>query len=566
MGLTRQETQFRKLHFSPPKNLNLIDIALVLVSRHANLYDVVTVFRYKLIGTIFNRGAFFMKTLHRIVLTLVLGLTVFCNFGWTQELTVLSLSEYHGHLLPDGDGIGGLAQVGTIVDMVRAETDGKVLLVNSGDILIGTVMSSAFRGIPDIEAMNLIGFDAMLLGNHEFDFGIDYMDLLENLASFPFLSTNLVGTYNLGVEAAVLKTVGGINVAIFGITNPNLYDITSPETKSLVVADSVEVVQNAVHAVSDWAHVVILLTHQSTRQDFALLNTLDGVDLIIGGHSPGWNGMYVPGMAFDPSLPDGVSETSTSALVKAPSFTKAISRVDLSVKHGEVVRQTAVNIPVEGFEPHPTVASLTETYESRLSDRLNQEIGFADVNLNGERNDVRSIETNLGNLIADALRSGFPEADIGFANGGGIRNSIAKGNIALGNLLEVHPWGNSIVTFDLTGTQLLAALENGVSQIEDGAGRFLQVSGLNFVFDQRLEPGSRVVSVEVAGLPLVLGESYKIVTNNYIAGGGDGFEIFTKGTNFVDTQQLDTDVLGNYISEMGNVSPEVESRIVNLGN
>jgi 5'-nucleotidase/UDP-sugar diphosphatase len=511
-----------------------------------------------------------MNRLDRKLIKLIPALALICSLGWAQELTILSLSEYHGHLLPDGDGIGGLAQVGTIVDEVRAETGGNVLVVNTGDILIGTVMSSAFRGVPDIEAMNIIDFDALLLGNHEFDFGIAHMDLLENLANFPFLSTNLVGTYHLGVEAAVLKEVAGINVAIFGITNPNLYDVTSPETKNLVLADSMTVVRNAVHSVQNWAHVVILLTHQSTREDFKMLQLLDGVDLIIGGHSPGWNGMYLPRMAFDPSLPNGAPEVSTAAstavLVKAPSFTEAISRVDLTIEGGKVIRRTAVNIPVQGFDPHPAVAALIEDYESNLSDRLNQVIGIAEVTLDGERDNVRSVETNLGNLIADSLRTGFPEADIGFANGGGIRNTISKGNITLGSLLEVHPWGNSIVTFDLTGTQLLAALENGVSQIEDSAGRFLQVSGMTFVFDQQLKPGNRVVSVEVAGLPLALGATYKIVTNNYIAGGGDGFEVFTEGQNFFDTQQLDTDVLGSYIQSIGNVSPAAEGRIINLGN
>ena len=509
-----------------------------------------------------------MKRQGRILLSLLLGLALAGGLAWAENLTVLSLSEYHGHLLPDDDGVGGLAQVATIVRQVRSETGGNVLVLNSGDILIGTVMSSAFRGVPDIEAMNLIGFDALVLGNHEFDFGIDHMNMLEDLADFPFISTNLVGSYHLGVEPAVVKRVGGIGVAILGVTNPNLYQVTSAETRSLTLVDSVDIIQRATDAVRERVEVVIVVTHQTTSADFELLQSVEGVDLIVGGHTAGWNGMYLPSSSFDPSLPDGVAEVSTSGavLVKAPSFTAAVSRVDLTIEGGEVVRHAAINIPVQGFDPDPEVAALAADYESRLSDRLSEVIGSAAVTLDGERGKVRTVETNLGNLIADGLRATFPQADIGFANGGGIRNTIAQGDITLGNILEVHPFGNTIVTFDLTGGQLLTALENSVSAVEDVSGRFLQVSGLTFSHDQSREPGSRVVSVEVGGAPLDLGASYTIVTNSFIAAGGDGYDVFTQGENLFDSQKLDADVLADYIGNLETVSPTVEGRIVNLAN
>ena len=212
------------------------------------------------------------------------------------------------------------------------------------------------------------------------------------------------------------------------------------------------------------------------------------------------------------------------------------------------------------------MAALAADYESRLSDRLSEVIGTAAVTLDGERGKVRTVETNLGNLIADGLRATFPQADIGFANGGGIRNTIAQGDITLGNILEVHPFGNTIVTFDLTGAQLLTALENSVSAVEDVSGRFLQVSGLTFSYDQGREPGSRVVSVEVGGAPLDLGASYTIVTNSFIAAGGDGYDVFTQGENLFDSQKLDADVLADYIGSLETASPTIEGRIVNLAN
>jgi 2',3'-cyclic-nucleotide 2'-phosphodiesterase (5'-nucleotidase family) len=507
-----------------------------------------------------------MNRTRNLFTSLVIALALVAGVAWGQTLTVLSLSEYHGHL-QDDDGVGGLAQVATIVEQVRAEGNA-VLLLNSGDILIGTTMSSAFRGVPDIEAMNLIGFDAMVLGNHEFDFGIAHMDMLEDLANFPFITTNVVGVYHLGVERAVIKNVGGLDVAIIGITNPNLYNATGPEIRRLTLAPSIEVAQRAVDAVRDHVDVVIALTHQTTREDIALLNGVDGIDLVVGGHVPSFSGMIRRGSDYDVSTSSGPSAISDfdGALVKAPSFTEAVARVDLILDDGDIVLALNRDIPVEGYDPDPAVAALVAEYEVQLSARLDDVIGTAAVTLDGVRENVRTVETNLGNLIADSLRATFPNADIGFANGGGIRNPIDQGDVTLGNVIEVHPFGNTIVTFDLTGAQVVEALENAVSRVEDVSGRFLQVSGMSYVWDPAQDPGSRVVSVEVGGAPIDMGASYTVATNNFIAGGGDGFEVFTLGQNFFDSQQLDADVLAAYIIDQGTVAPQVEGRIVRLGN
>ncbi|UCH27676.1 MAG: 5'-nucleotidase C-terminal domain-containing protein [Trueperaceae bacterium] len=505
------------------------------------------------------------------VFTRLLVVLVLFSVGvWSlaSSLTVLALSEQHGAVLPDGDGVGGLAQVAALVDQVREETGGNVVVVSSGDILVGTVMSSAFRGVVDIEAMNLIGFDALTLGNHEFDFGIAHMDMLEDLANFPFVSTNLVGVGHLGVVSAVIKQVGDVDVAIFGITNPSLYEVTSAETRRLTVVDTMEIAQEAVDVVRDQVDVVIFVTHQDTSEDFALLQGVEGVDLVVGGHTEGFDGMYLASGSFDPSLPAGVPEVRNprGVFVKPAGATEEVSRVDLEIENGKVVMARAQNIAVQGFEPDPEVSELLASFEAQLSERLGVVIGTAAVTLDGERGDVRTRETNLGNLITDGLLSSFPEADIAFANGGGIRKTIEAGDITLGDVIEVHPFGNTIVTFDLTGVQVLEALENAVSQVEDVSGRFLQVSGLNYTWNSGRPAGERVMSVEVAGAPLDLGASYTIVTNNFIAAGGDGYEVFTQGQNYYDSQQLDADTLGAYIRGLGTVAPAMEGRIVDLGN
>ncbi len=510
-----------------------------------------------------NPVGFLKRTVVLLATALLLG-GVFAH-----PLTILSLSEQHGRVLADDDGVGGLAQVATLVDQVRAETGGNVLVLSSGDILIGTTMSSAFRGRADIEAMNLIGFDAMNLGNHEFDFGIDYMNTLEDLAQFPFVSTNLVGIYDLGVEAAVVKQVGDLRVGILGIAPETLFEVTSAETRSLTLLDPVAIAQKAVDGIRDKVDVVIFVTHQDTSADLELLRSVEGIDVIVGGHTEGFDGMYLASTELDPELPAGASEVSNpfgGVFMKPRGATTEVARLDLDVENGQLVSVKAQNIPVQGFEPDAEVATLLAGYEAQLSERLGEVIGTASVNLDGERGDVRTRETNLGNLIADGLLSAFPQADIAFANGGGIRKSIPAGEITLGDAIEVHPFGNTIVTFDLSGAQVLEALENAVAAVEDARGQFLQVAGLSFTWDQNRPAGQRVVEVLVGGAALDMQASYTIVTNNFIAGGGDGFEVFTQGQNYYDSQNLDADVLADYIRNLGTVAPTVEGRITNLGN
>lgn len=186
----------------------------------------------------------------------------------------------------------------------------------------------------------------------------------------------------------------------------------------------------------------------------------------------------------------------------------------------------------------------------------------------GERSRVRSQETNLANLITDAMldKAKIVNALIAIQNGGGIRASIPKGKITLGQIMTVLPFGNYLVTLDLTGQQIIEALENGVSQVKDLAGRFPQVSGLRFVWDPNAEVGKRIVSVEIKNpdgtyQPIDPNKTYRVVTNNFLAQGGDGYTVFQKGTNVINLGFVDYEVLKEYIQNNSPVNPKVEGRI-----
>jgi 5'-nucleotidase len=232
-----------------------------------------------------------------------------------------------------------------------------------------------------------------------------------------------------------------------------------------------------------------------------------------------------------------------------------------SVVAGKPMEVAASITPDAGFENRIAV------FSAPINALRKQQIGEAKVLLNGARNDVRSKETNLGNVVADSTLAKTKGAGttLAIVNGGGVRTSIAAGPVTLGSVLEVLPFGNTMVVMTITGAQVREALENGVSQVEAGAGRFPQVAGMRYSYDPKAAVGSRVLSVDVKDVsgykPIDPAAAYKIVVNNFIAAGGDGYSVLTKGTGKVDTGFLDNDTLSEYISANSPLSADVEGRI-----
>ncbi len=222
--------------------------------------------------------------------------------------------------------------------------------------------------------------------------------------------------------------------------------------------------------------------------------------------------------------------------------------------------------PTAGVEPDPEIQAKVDAFSKALDDALGIVIGTTSVELDSQRGAVRTEETTMGNLIADGLRWGTTGAQIAIINGGGVRGDrlIAAGTqLTRKDILAELPFGNVAVLLELTGAEIRAGLENGVSQVEAVAGRFPQVSGLAFVYDPAKPPGSRVISVTVDGKPLDDAAVYRVATNDYMAGGGDGYAAFTKGKVLVDASaaRLMATVVMDYVTAMKTVSPKVDGRI-----
>ncbi|WP_447974415.1 bifunctional metallophosphatase/5'-nucleotidase [Nitrospira sp. Kam-Ns4a] len=477
-----------------------------------------------------------------------------------ETLTILHSSEHHGAALPFGPRgqpkVGGLARRATLVEAVRHQADA-VLLVDSGDILIGTALSSFFRGEPDIQAMNLMRYQAMAAGNHDFDFGLDHLRRLQEWATFPILCSNVGGkTTALPCKAFAVVRAGPFTVGVIGLLGrSNFPDTFNREVvKLLEFRDPVDTVRRlaGILRVEHKADLVIAITHQGTEEDRALLTQAPELAAIIGGHTEGFDGLLTAGAA----APAADATRPGPVLVKTHRQGRTLGRLDLTLERqaagGEggaarwtVARAVATNLPVTPeVEPHPQVRALLDNFAKRLDALAGTVVGKAAVRLEGASPEVRTKETNLGNLLADLLRAEYG-TDVALVNGGQIRDSIPAGPVEAKHVLQVLPFDSPAVTFSITGEQLRLALEHSVAQLPKADGRFLQVSGLAVTYDLTQPPGARARVVTVRGRPLEPTRRYTVATDAFLADGGDGFTMFADARDRIERQTPLRDLLLN---------------------
>lgn len=456
--------------------------------------------------------------------------------GWAaQSLTILHTSEHHGTALPlerrGEPSVAGMAPRATLIEAVRQEA-GELLLVDSGDILIGSALSSIFRGKPDVEAMNLMAYDAMAAGNHEFDYGLAHAARLVGWARFPVLCSNLrAAEGSLPCRESAIVRVGQVRVGLVGLLGlRNFPDSFNREVvKALSLDDPIETVRTLARRLKETHAVdlVVALTHQETPEDLELMASAPEIDVIIGGHTTGFDGLR---SARVEGPVDALDRPGT-VFVKTHRQGRTVGRLDLVIERntdGRTVVQhaRARNLTVTAeVDPHPKVATLLEGYRLRMEEEAGAVVGEVLVHLDGASERVRSRETNLGNLLADLLRSRFG-TDVALINGGLIRASIPPGPLTLRDVLTVLPFDSTTVTFTVTGEHLRQALEHSVSRLPSLTGRFLQVSGLTVRYDLAAPPGRRVREVRIGGVPLDASRDYTVATDSFLAEGGDGYTMF----------------------------------------
>lgn len=501
----------------------------------------------------------------------------------TFKLRIIHTNDHHARIEPVTGGTpvapihGGVSRRKVLIDAIRDE-GGNQLLIDAGDIFQGTLWFNQYLGLADLEFYHYLGYEAMTIGNHEFDKGPVPLASFIKQAKFPVLSANIVTDPSSPIHGLykpwIIKEIGGEKIGIFGLTTEETPEVSSPG-QGITFTNYIEAAKKAVAELkAQGVNKIIALTHIGITFDRELARKVDGIQVIIGGHSHTPMGpMIKPPDATKP-YPEVIASPSGKPVVMATDWEWGRWLGDLTVgfdANGDITN-------VLGARPTEVAASITPdgALENRikvlaqpLASLRTAPAGVAAVALNGARNDVRTKETNLGNLISDALLAkGRPlGAVIGLMNGGGIRTSIDAGPITLGELLDVQPFSNQLSLVTLTGAQLKEALENGVSQIETVAGRFMQVANMRYSYDPARPVGGRVTGVQIGDgkggfTTLDPAASYRAATINFLVAGGDGYTVLTKGTNKYDTGLLDVDVTTEYILAHSPVNPQVEGRIV----
>ena len=486
--------------------------------------------------------------------------------------------EYEGGQL----SIGGLERISSAARKVRSQVDG-ALLLSSGDDLIPPLFS-IFHGVPEIQGMNLAGYDIVTPGNHEFDIGSEaYKDAL-SFACFEVVSANLViddPELRDRILPYTVRKIADIKVGVFGMMTPDFLKICNPGDSTTVDQDIIPIAQKAVdNLVKEQCDLIIGLTHIGVELDRQLARKVTGIDIIIGGHGHQY-----------------VYETcGNTIIVQAGSRGEYLGVLRFAFTDDEIVNPTWEKILLDstvGYdsEIHDFIAG----YMAEYKDRLGQIIGESSVSLDARVDTVRQQESNLGNLIADSWLAWFSDSDIALINSGSIRGDkvYPAGPISYLTANEILPFRGELISVEIKGSELKQLLEISASALRmpgdqypdsnrAASGGFLQVAGLRITIDlsksafcavysergisQLIHPGSRIVKAEVYrnGLwtPLDPSAIYKVLVNTWISSGGDGYYILLpENIPKENTTMFTTDILAGYIQRHSPISPEIEGRI-----
>ena len=478
----------------------------------------------------------------------------------------------------EGKCFGGVARVATKINELRDELTAageNVIVLDAGDQFQGSLMYTTYKGAVEAEFMEKIGFDAMAVGNHEFDDGPEKLAEFIDLVSFPVISGNLdLSGSNLlkdKVGNHVVLEVGGEKIGIISALATDTVETSSPGP-NVVFKDEIDALAADVATLEgEGVNKIIALTHVGLPKDLEIAAQVSGIDAVVGGHSHTYLSATDPDRAG--AYPTYVSQEDGTLVpvVQAYAYSKYVGHFELTFRDdGTLLEAGGDTILLDAsVEPDAEIAARVAELAGPIEELKARVIGAASEPIEGDRSVCRAQECPMGNLVADAMLDRVKDQGVTIAiqNGGGLRASIDGGEITMGEVLTVLPFQNTLSTFEITGADIKAALENGVSQVEDGAGRFPQVAGMKFTWDASAEPGNRVTEVMVAEgdgfVPLDADKTYSVVTNNYVRNGGDGYRMFSgEDKNAYDFGPDLADVTAEFIAEKGGeYTPYTDGRI-----
>jgi 5'-nucleotidase/UDP-sugar diphosphatase len=521
-------------------------------------------------------------------LLMAVSLTSVSALAWekdkTYNITILHTNDHHGHFWRNEHAEYGLAAQKTLVDSIRkevAEKGGSVLLLSGGDINTGVPESDLQDAEPDFRGMNLIGYDAMAIGNHEFDNPLSVLRQQEKWAKFPLLSANI---YQKSTGERLFKPWAifkpqGIKIAVIGLTTDDTAKIGNPENFTDIEfrkpADEAKLVIQELQS-TEKPDVLIAATHMghydngqhgsNAPGDVEMARSLPAgaLTMIVGGHSQNPVCMaaenkkqvdYVPGTPCAPDQQNGIW------IVQAHEWGKYVGRADFEFRNGEMKLVHYQLIPINlkkkitydngeservlytpQIPENQQMLSLLTPFQNKGQAQLNVKVGSVNGHMEGDRSKVRFVQTNLARLLlaAQMERTG---ADFAVMSGGGIRDSIETGNITYKDVLKVQPFGNTVVYTEMTGKEVTEYL-SAVAQKKPDSGAYPQFSNVSFV-----ATAAGLQDLKIKGEPVDPAKSYRMATLNFNATGGDGYPEIDKKPGYVNTGFVDAEVLKQYIEK-----------------
>ncbi|MBB3290062.1 MULTISPECIES: 5'-nucleotidase C-terminal domain-containing protein [unclassified Rhizobium] len=474
---------------------------------------------------------------------------------------------------------GGAARLKTIIDQRRAALAGQnVLVLDAGDNFQGSLFYTTYKGAAEVEFLNAVKIDAMTVGNHEFDDGEGPLAAFLDKAQFPVVTANLVvdDQSKLGerIKKSIVLDVGGQKIGIVGAVTTETPELASPGPHVKITDDAAAISAEVDALKSQGINKIIALTHVGYPRDVEKIAKIAGVSIVVGGHSHTLLSNTDPKAAGPyPTMVDNPAGYKVP-VVQAASYGKYLGDLVVTFDDNGIVKD-AKGDPIlldASIKPDPAIAARVQEMAKPIEELRKKVIGSSQGPIEGAREVCRVQECSMGNLVADAMldRTKTQGISIAIQNGGGLRASIGAGDVSMGDVLTVLPFQNTIATFQLTGAEVKAALENGLSQIDEGAGRFPQVAGLKYSFDKTKPAGSRLVSVEVQEgtefKPIDPEKTYGIVSNNYMRAGGDGYAVFAKdGKNAYDFGPNLESVVADYLGAHNPYKPYTDGRITQVG-
>ncbi|MFC0272269.1 bifunctional metallophosphatase/5'-nucleotidase [Metabacillus herbersteinensis] len=501
-----------------------------------------------------------MKQTFSVVLTFTLLVSIFTVMNGvsakenSRNVTVLYFNDAHeiSPVVNSHGDRGGVARLQTVINKVREENK-KTIVTFGGDLGGGTLFGGVFQGYPIVEAFNKMNIDLANFGQHDFDFGSEITkDLVAN-SDFQWISSNLTdagGNPFADVPTYKIFNLKGIKVGVIGLTD-DMY--TTTQDGQVIQQDLISSAEKAVKKMKETRQVdaIVALTQESLEKDKMLLDAIPDIDAVFTEEkAEGQSFIYPHGDQF----------------ILAPEGNiGSVIRLDIQKHKNEIELQPEVIEVDHTVEEDEDMKEFADHYQNKLESELGKTIATVETPLlYGEDHQSRYQETNIGNFVADSYRS-YYNADIGLMVGGGIRSSVDTGDFTLRDAYTILPFRNKVVLAKVKGETIRAALENGVSNVENLSGRFLQVSKLNYSYDPAKPVGERVTEILINQEPIQLNKEYLVAMPNYMYNGGDGYD-FSGSEAIVgeENARTDAEVLIEYAKFLEVIGVKVEGRITVL--